>query len=86
MTAVGWIAGALLVAAAALCVWRALKPGVLGDRAVALDTFTAVLICGMLVAATVNDDSLFLDLVVVLTLLGFVTSVTVARYVERRGR
>jgi multicomponent Na+:H+ antiporter subunit F len=86
MTAVAWLAGVLLLAAAALTVWRALRPGVLGDRAVALDTFTAIVVCGMLTASAVTEDHLYLDLVVVLTLLGFVTSVTVARFVERRGR
>jgi multicomponent Na+:H+ antiporter subunit F len=86
MTAVAWIAGVLLAGAAVLAVWRALRPGTLGDRAVALDTFTAILVCAMLTAATVLEDHLFVDLVVVLTLLGFVTSVTVARFVERRGR
>lgn len=86
MTAATWIAGVLLVVAGALAVARALRPGSLGDRAVALDMFTAVLICGMLVAAASGDDSVYLDLALVLGLLGFVTSVTVARFVERRGR
>jgi multicomponent Na+:H+ antiporter subunit F len=85
MNAAIWISAVLLIVAAALAVARALRPGSLGDRAVALDMFTAVFICGLLVAAA-GGDSLYLDLALVLGLLGFVTSVTVALFVERRGR
>ena len=38
-----------------------------------------------LAAVAVTGDSLFLDLTVVLGLLAFLTTVTVARYIERRG-
>lgn len=76
----------VLAVAAVLVVVRIVRPGSLGDRAVALDTLTAVITCGLLVAAARDGDGLQLDLAVVLGLLGFLTSVTVARFIEgRRG-
>jgi len=76
----------VLAVAALLVVVRIVRPGSLGDRAVALDTLTAVITCGLLVAAARDGDGLQLDLAVVLGLLGFLTSVTVARFIEaRRG-
>ena len=76
----------VLAVSAVLVVVRIVRPGSLGDRAVALDTLTAVITCGLLVAAARSGDGLQLDLAVVLGLLGFLTSVTVARFIEaRRG-
>jgi multisubunit Na+/H+ antiporter MnhF subunit len=40
--------------------------------------------CGLLVDAARSNDGLRLDLAVVLGLLGFLTSVTVARFIELR--
>lgn len=74
----------VLAVAALLVVVRIVRPGSLGDRAVALDTLTAVITCGLLVAAARDGDGLQLDLAVVLGLLGFLTSVTVARFIEAR--
>ncbi|MGA0064953.1 MAG: monovalent cation/H+ antiporter complex subunit F [Ilumatobacteraceae bacterium] len=77
----------VLALAATIVVVRIVRPGSLGDRAVALDTLAAVITCGLLVAAGRSKDGLQLDLAVVLGLLGFLTSVTVARFIEsRRGR
>ncbi|MEX0846970.1 MAG: monovalent cation/H+ antiporter complex subunit F [Ilumatobacteraceae bacterium] len=85
MSAVLTVALAMLLVAAALAVWRAVRPGTLGDRAVALDMLTAIITCGLLVGAALTGDGLLLDLAVVLGLLGFLASVTVARFIERRG-
>ena len=77
---------AVLAVAVTIVVVRIVRPGSLGDRAVALDTLTAVITCGLLVAAARSGDGLQLDLALVLGLLGFLTSVTVARFIEaRRG-
>jgi multicomponent Na+:H+ antiporter subunit F len=79
-----WIALGLLIAAAALTVWRTVKPGSsVGDRAVGFDMLTALIQCSLFVGAVIMADGLLVDVALVLGLLGFLTSVTVARFVER---
>jgi len=79
------IAMVLLLVAAALTSSRAIRRGTIGDRAVAIDALTAIITCGLLVATALTKDAWFLDLALVLGLLAFLTSVTVARFIERRG-
>ena len=57
----------------------------LGDRAVAVDVFTALLLNGLAVGVARSGRDDLAVLLVVLTLLGFVGTTTVARYIERRG-
>jgi multisubunit Na+/H+ antiporter MnhF subunit len=47
---------------------------------------TSAITCALLVWAASDMDGLNLDLAVILGLLGFVTSVTVARFIEARGK
>lgn len=85
MTVVGTIAFAMLVAAGALCLWRAVRPGTIADRGVALDATVAVIVCGLAVAVAMTGDALFVDLALVAGMLGFLGTTAVARYVGRRG-
>ena len=78
------VALAVLVLAAVVTVLRIVRPSSLGDRAVAFDLLTAVIACGLLVWAVGADDGLPLDLAVLVGLLGFLASVTVARFIESR--
>ena len=80
----GNVALAVLVLAAAVTVLRIVRPSSLGDRAVAFDLLSSVITCALLVWAAGADDGLPLDLAVVLGLLGFIASVTVARFIESR--
>lgn len=80
----GNVALAVLVLAAAVTVVRIVRPSSLGDRAVAFDLLSSVMTCALLVWAAGADDGLPLDLAVVLGLLGFIASVTVARFIESR--
>jgi multicomponent Na+:H+ antiporter subunit F len=50
------------------------------DRVVALDVLVAVVICGLAIEAAVNRHTTTLPILVVLSLLGFVGSVSVARF------
>jgi multisubunit Na+/H+ antiporter MnhF subunit len=79
------IASIALLAAAALTTSRAIRRGTIGDRAVAMDALTSIITCGLLVATALTEDAWFLDLALVLGLLAFLTSVAVARFIERRG-
>lgn len=80
-----WIALGVLVVAAILTTARAVRRGGIGDRAVAFDMLAAIIASGLLVGATGSGDGLLLDIALVIGLLGFLTSVTVARFIERRG-
>jgi multicomponent Na+:H+ antiporter subunit F len=57
----------------------ALGPTML-DRAVALDVLVAVVICGLALEAAINQHTTTLPILGVLSLLGFVGSVSIARF------
>ena len=56
----------------------------LADRVVALDmmTITIIVFCGLY--AIYTGDASFLDVAIVLALIGFLATVALARYAERR--
>jgi multicomponent Na+:H+ antiporter subunit F len=71
---------AMLAVAALLLVARiALGPTML-DRVVALDVLVAVVICGLALEAAIHRHTTTLPILGVLSLLGFVGSVSVARF------
>ncbi len=72
-------ATALTVAAILLVVRIALGPTML-DRVVALDVLVATLVCGLGVEAAVNRHTTTLPVLLVLSLVGFVGSVSMARF------
>ena len=86
MSALTWVSLSILAVAAVVGVLRVVIRGTLGDRAVAFDMLGAVVSCGVLVAVADDGDGLLLDLAIVLGLLGFLTSVTVARFIESRDK
>jgi multicomponent Na+:H+ antiporter subunit F len=77
--AVALCAGILGVAAVLLLTRISLGPTML-DRVVALDVLVAVVICGLALEAAVNRHTSTLPILVVLSLLGFIGSVSVARF------
>ena len=79
------IALAGLAVSAVLCMARLVRPGCLADRIVALDSVLVVLVSGIAVQAARTGDGTYLDVLVVTALLGFLGTVTVARFIERRG-
>lgn len=85
MNAVTTIAFALLTLAGALNFARAIRPGTVVDRAIALDGVVSAIICGLGVAVVRTGSSVWIDIALVGGLIGFLTLVTVARYVGRRG-
>lgn len=82
MNVVGYVSLTLLGIAAVLGVASITRRSSLGDRAVAFDMLTSVLTCGLLVGAGVWREVLNLDVAVVLGLLGFIASLTIARFIE----
>lgn len=74
-----------LALAALLILLRLVRGPSVPDRIVALDTLLQVVVAGIAVAAAITRDGSFLAVLVAVALLGFLGSVTVARFVERRG-
>jgi multicomponent Na+:H+ antiporter subunit F len=86
MTVVLAICLGMLAVAALLTVLRIVRKGMsLADRLVALDLLLMIIVAGIAVGAVRSDSALFLDVLVVVALLGFVGTITVARFIERRG-
>lgn len=74
-----------LCLAAVLCLVRLVLGPSVPDRIVALDALLYVVVSGIAVGAAATQDGSFLAVLVAVALLGFVGTVTVARFVERRG-
>ena len=74
-----------LALAAALCLIRLVAGPTVPDRIVALDALLLIVVSGIAVWAAATRDGSFLAVLVAVALLGFVGTVTVARFVERRG-
>jgi multicomponent Na+:H+ antiporter subunit F len=85
MVTVTAIAFAGLLVSALLCVVRLVRGQSVADRIVALDLLLVITVSGISVTALATGSGIFLDVLVVASLLGFVGTITVARYMERRG-
>jgi multicomponent Na+:H+ antiporter subunit F len=73
--------GFLAVAALLLVARISLGPTML-DRVVALDVLVAVVICGLALEAAIRRHTTTLPILGVLSLLGFVGSVSIARFTQ----
>lgn len=85
MTTLTSIVLGILAAAGVLCLARLIRGVSLPDRIVALDTLLVTLVCGLAVLAARTGSGVFLDVMVVASLLGFTGTALVARFIERRG-
>lgn len=85
MTVVTAIAFAVLGLSALLCLARLVRGRSVADRIVALDLLLVLTVSGIAVTVIATGSGVFLDVLVVAALLGFIGTVTVARYMERRG-
>jgi multicomponent Na+:H+ antiporter subunit F len=61
------------------------RRGSIADRIVALDSLLVVTVSAIAVQFADTGDGSFLDVLVVAALLGFTGTITVARFIERRG-
>lgn len=76
---------AMLATAGVLALLRVGRGGSLPDKVLGADTMILVLASGIAAGAGITRQVAFLDALVVVTMLSFVGTITVARYVERRG-
>ena len=74
----------MVSAAVGLAFVRLIRGPSLADRVVALDMMTVLIVafCGLF--AISSEERAFLDVAVVLALVGFLATVALARYAERR--
>ena len=78
-----WTVGAVLAVAAALTLVRiTIGPSVL-DRVVATDVLVSIVVCALGAQAALTSGSTTLPLLISLSLVGFLASVAVARFVAR---
>lgn len=77
---------ALLGAAGALFGYRLLRGPSLADRILALDGFVATGVAALIARAVQTSDGSFLAVAVVLTFVNFISTATIARFIEGQGR
>ena len=82
MNAVYLVCVVVLTAAAVLTLARVTMGPTMLDRSVALDVLISIVICGLAVEAAWNQHLFTLPTFLVLALLGFTGSVSVARYIR----
>ena len=85
MSAVLVVCSAGLGLAAVLVLVRLVLGPSVPDRILALDVLLQIIVAGIAVAAAVTRDGTYLSLLVAVSLLAFVGTVTVGRFIERRG-
>jgi multicomponent Na+:H+ antiporter subunit F len=84
MTLVVYVTGGILATAAALALYRAARGPSILDRVLALDVVLSIIGAALVLNMVVNRHLDNLILLVVVSLIGFIGSVTVARFVTDR--
>lgn len=79
------VAIVLLAIAAGCFLYRVLRGPSIPDSVVALDGVLSVVVSGIIVAAAQANSDITLATVLVVSLVGFVGTVALGRFVERRG-
>lgn len=77
------VALGILLVSAVLVVVRLVRGPTTLDRAAAVDVFVAVLLCGVAVLVARRGSTVFVPVLLALSLLGFASSVAVVRFVGR---
>lgn len=85
MTVVAWIAGSMLMLAALLTTVHVARSRTLPDRAIGIDMLVALVLNGLAISLALTRDDLVVALVLIIGLLGFLGTVTISRFIERRG-
>ena len=85
MTVVTQVCLAVLAVSLLLVVVFVLRARGLVDRSLGLDTMMSVALNGLAVVIVMTDAPDVVDLTVLISVLAFIGTITVARFVERRG-
>jgi len=76
--------GAVSLAGVA-AILRVVRRGTLADRIVGLDALLMTVAAGVVVFVSTSGEVRFLPFALVVTLLGFVATATIAHFVEQKG-
>lgn len=85
MTVVLSICGTMLAVAALLCTARLIKGPTLADRVFALDALLIVVVIAIGVWTATTGRGTYIEALLVIALVAFIGTTTVARFIERRG-
>lgn len=80
---VNWTCGVILSVAALLTLARMVAGPTVLNRALANDVLVAILVCALGVHALSGSDSWTLPILITLSLLGFVSTAAISRFVAR---
>jgi multicomponent Na+:H+ antiporter subunit F len=80
------LASVMLALSVVLAFIRLLRGPSLPDRVVAFDLMTSVAVGIMVVYSIAMEETVFLDVAIVLALISFLGTVALARYLEHRGK
>lgn len=80
------LASVMLTLSVVLSFIRLLRGPSLPDRVVAFDLMTSVAVGIMALYSIATEETVFLDVAIVLALISFLGTVAFARYLEQRGR
>ncbi len=61
---------------------RFIKGPTAGDRTVALDTMTTIIVAGLVIMSAVFDRFIYADVALIYSVLGFIGVIVIARYLE----
>ena len=78
------IAAIAMVVLAMALIYRILKGPTVADRVAALDTLDLIISLALAVYSLYTGRGIYLDIALVVALLGFISTVFVGRYIERR--
>lgn len=74
-----------LTVSALLCMLRLVRGASLADRVIALDSLLIVVVAAIATDAARTGRGTFLEAMIVVALIAFIGTSTVARFIERRG-
>ncbi|NOX87373.1 MAG: cation:proton antiporter [Chlorobi bacterium] len=77
-----YISFSFMIVGLLLAAIRFIKGPTAGDRTVALDTLTTILVAGLVLLGYVFGRYIYLDVALVYGVLGFIGVIVIARYLE----
>ncbi|HHL57729.1 MAG: cation:proton antiporter [Bacteroidetes bacterium] len=82
MTYIIYISFSFMIVGLFLAAIRFIKGPTAGDRTVALDTLTTILVAGLFLLAYLFGRIIYVDVALVYAVLGFIGVIVIARYLE----
>lgn len=76
------IAAVILLCNVILCLYRAAIGPTAGDRVISINMITSKVIAVMAIVSFLSHEELFLDVAVTYTLIGYIATICVAKYLE----